>query len=151
MEATVANDGIVKGNSKGSAIITAKTEDGKHFATCKVKVCHITELISAYFSECSTSVVNGKVESGSILSWIFKNESTDKVVLKALQLIDKKNGTLGDGDVISVNKNVDGETSVDISTTIGTTGMYLPIYCRFKYSHDGEEYTLDAIFDNNDQ
>ena len=145
VEATVANDGIVKGNSKGSAIITAKTEDDKHFATCKVKVCYITELISAYFSECSTSVVNGKVENGSILSWIFKNESTDNVVLKSLQLIDGKNGTLG--DVISVNKNVDGETSVDISTTIGTTAMYLPIYCRFRYSHDREEYTLDAIFD----
>ena len=149
MEATVANDGIVKGKSKGSTIITAKTEDEKHFATCKVKVCYITELISAYFSECSTSVVNGKVESGSILSWIFKNESTDRVVLKSLQLIDGKNGTKG--DIIPVNKNVDGETSVDISTTIRTTGMYLPIYCRFKYSHDGKDYTLDAIFDNNDQ
>ena len=149
VEVTVANDGIVKGKSKGSAIITAQTEDGKHFATCKVKVCYITELISAYFSECSTSVVNGKVENGSILSWKFKNESTDRVVLKDLQLIDGKNGTKG--DIIPVNKNVDGETSVDISTTIGTTGMYLPIYCRFRYSHDREEYTLDAIFENNDQ
>ena len=149
VEVTVANDGIVKGKSKGSAIITAQTEDGKHFATCKVKVCYITELISAYFSECSTSVVNGKVENGSILSWKFKNESTDRVVLKDLQLIDGKNGTKG--DIIPVNKNVDGETSVDISTTIRTTEMYLPIYCRFKYSHDGKDYTLDAIFDNNDQ
>jgi uncharacterized protein YjdB len=149
VEATVANDGIVKGKSKGSAIITAKTEDGKHFATCKVKVCYITELISAFCNESSISVNNGKVENGSILSWIFKNESTDRVVLNTLQLIDGKNGTKG--DIIPVNKNVDGETSVDISTTIGTTGMYLPIYCRFRYSHDREEYTLDAIFDNNDQ
>ena len=70
-------------------------------------------------------------------------------MLKSLQLIDRKNGTKG--EIIPVNKNVDGETSVDISTTIGTTAMYLPIYCRFRYAHDKEEYTLDAIFDNNDQ
>lgn len=151
VEATVANDGIVKGKRKGSAIITAKTEDDKHSATCIVKVCHITELISAYFSGSSTSAVDGKFESGSILSWIFINESPDKVVLKDLQLIDGKNGTRG--DIIRVNKNVDGETSVTITTPIGATGINLPVSCRFRYSYDGEEFTLVAvaIFDNNAQ
>ncbi len=146
VEATVDNDGIVKGNSKGNATITAKTKDGKHSATCEVTVCDITELISAYCSEAPTSIVNGKLEGGSILNWTFKNESTDKVTLNTLQLIDGKNGSKG--DEISVKKDVNGETSATVSTPIPTSGIKLPVYCRFKYSHDGNEYTFDAIFDN---
>lgn len=142
--ATVDNNGVVKGVSKGEATITAKTADGKHTATCKITVCEIKDLINVYNSGGVVSVVNNVVQYGSKLNWTFSNGSPEKVTLKSLQLIDGQTNEAG--NEMSVNKEVKAGTSVNYSTTIGAAGIHLPVTCRYKFEYDGVTYTKDAKY-----
>ena len=143
--ATVDNNGVVKGVSKGEATITAKTADGKHTATCKITVCEIKDLINVYNSGGVVSVVNNVVQYGSKLNWTFSNDSPEKVTLKSLQLIDGQTNEAG--NEMSVNKEVKAGTSVNYSTTIGAAGIHLPVTCRYKFEYDGVTYTKDAKYE----
>lgn len=143
--ATVDNNGVVKGVSKGEATITAKTADGKHTATCKITVCEIKDLINVYNSGGVVSVVNNVVQYGSKLNWTFSNDSPENVTLKSLQLIDGQ--TKEAGNEMSVNKEVKAGTSVNYSTTIGAAGIHLPVTCRYKFEYDGVTYTKDAQYE----
>ena len=143
--ATVDNNGVVKGVSKGEATITAKTADGKHTATCKITVCEIKDLINVYNSGGVVSVVNNVVQYGSKLNWTFSNDSPEKVTLKSLQLIDGVTNEAG--NEMSVNKEVKAGTSVNYSTTIGAAGIHLPVTCRYKFEYDGVTYTKDAKYE----
>lgn len=143
--ATVNKNGVVKGVSKGTATITAKTADGKHTITCKVTVCEITDLITVYSSGGVVSITNNLVQYGSKLNWTFQNGSAEKVTLKTLQLIDGETKT--EGNEMTVNKEVSAETSVSYTTTIGIAGIHLPVTCRFKLEFDGKEYTKEAVYE----
>ena len=143
--ATVNNNGIVKGVSKGEATITAKTADGKHTATCKVTVSEIKDLINVYNSGGVVSIVDNMVQYGSKLNWTFSNGSPEKVILKSLQLIDGQTNEAG--NEMSVNKDVKAGTTVNYSTTIGVAGIHLPVTCRYKFEYDGVTYTKDAKYE----
>ena len=143
--ATVDNNGVVKGVSKGEATITAKTADGKHTATCKITVCEIKDLINVYNSGGVVSVVNNVVQYGSKLNWTFSNGSPEKVTLKSLQLIDGQTNEAG--NEMSIGKEVKAGTSVNYSTTIGAAGIHLPVTCRYKFEYDGVTYTKDAKYE----
>ena len=141
--ATVEN-GTVKGISKGSATITVKTADGKHTANYVIKVCEITDMISVK-GKGSVSLDGDLIKPGSNLTWTFKNNSPVKVTLKSMQLIGNESGETG--NEIYVNEDVDAESSVSKTTTIGSPGFHLPVKCIFIFVYNGKEYSIDAVYE----
>lgn len=142
--ATVDNNGGVKGLGIGNTIITAKTTDDRHISTCEVTVCDITDLIDVYSVGGSLSIINDLVQYGSKFNWKFYNGSSEKVILKSLQLIDGVTNT--EGNEMSVNSDVDAGSSVSYSTTIGMAGIHLPVTCRFKFEYNGKDYYKEAVY-----
>ena len=141
--ATVEN-GTVKGISKGNATITVKTADGKHTANYVIKVCEITDMISVK-GKGSVSLDGDLIKPGSNLTWTFKNNSPVKVTLKSMQLIGNESGETG--NEIYVNEDVDAESSVSKTTTIGSPGFHLPVKCIFIFVYNGKEYSIDAVYE----
>lgn len=141
--ATVEN-GTVKGISKGSATITVKTADGKHTANYVIKVCEITDMISVK-GKGSVSLDGDLIKPGSNLTWTFKNNSPVKVTLKSMQLIGNESGETG--NEIYVNEDVDADSSVSKTTTIGSSGFHLPVKCIFIFVYNGKEYSIDAVYE----
>ncbi len=87
---------------------------------------------------------NNLITSGSQLNWQFSNKSTERVKLNSLQLIDGSTGSAG--NIMSVNKDVEANTSVAYTTTIGAAGIHVPVTCRFRYTYNGSEYSTDAVY-----
>lgn len=141
--ATVEN-GTVKGISRGSATITVKTADGKHSANYEIKVCEITDMISVK-GKGSVSLDGDLIKPGSNLTWTFKNNSPVKVTLKSMQLIGNESGETG--NEIYVNEDVDADSSVSKTTTIGSPGFHLPVKCIFIFVYNGKEYSIDAVYE----
>lgn len=141
--ATVEN-GTVKGISKGNATITVKTADGKHSANYEIKVCEITDMISVK-GKGSVSLDGDLIKPGSNLTWTFKNNSPVKVTLKSMQLIGNESGETG--NEIYVNEDVDADSSVSKTTTIGSPGFHLPVKCIFIFVYNGKEYSIDAVYE----
>lgn len=144
--ATVSNSGLVKAVSRGTAKITAKTDDGLE-CQCEVTVKNITDFVSATNIGGSIMSMNNLIQYGSSLNWRFTNNSTESVKLKTMQLIDGVTGT--EGNQMSVNVEVPGGSSVAYSTTIGLAGIHAPVTCRFRYEYKGKEYSTDAVYTNN--
>lgn len=144
--ATVNNSGVVTGVSKGNATITVKTADGKYFAKATVAVGDITNFITARSGASSIVMVNNLIQYGSSLGWIFTNNSTKTVKLKSLQLVDGATGS--EGNIMDVNAEVPGGSSVSNSTTIGLLGIHTPVTCRFRYEYKGKEYMTTAVFNS---
>ena len=142
--ATVDNSGKVKAISKGTATITAKTADGKYSCACEVTVKDITAFIKASSLGGSVVSVNGLIQYGSKLSWSFINNSTEKVHLNTLQLIDGETGNAG--NLMSVDTDVEANSGVSYTTTIGLYGIHTPVTCRFRYTYNGTEYQADAQY-----
>ena len=144
---SVNNTGVVKGLSKGNAIITASTEDGQHSCKCEISVKDITDYITARNLGGSIVSINGLIRYGSVLNWQFSNNSTEKVHLKTLQLIDGQTGNAG--NQMSVDVDVAANSSVSYSTTIGLAGIHAPVTCRFRFDFNGKEYYVDAVYSSN--
>ena len=142
--ATVDNTGLVKAHSKGKAIITASTEDGQHSCKCEISVKDITDCVTARNIGGSIMNVNGLIKYGSVLNWQFSNNSTAKVHLKTMQLIDGTTGSAG--NQMSVDVDVEANKSVSYSTTIGLLGIHAPVTCRFVYEYNGKDYSVDAVY-----
>ena len=89
-------------------------------------------------------MVNDLIQYGSSLGWIFKNNSTEKVRLKSLQLVDGATGR--EGNIMDVNEDVPAGSSVSYSTTVGLLGIHVPVTCRFRYEYNSKEYMTTAVF-----
>ena len=143
--ATVDNNGKVKAISKGTATITAKTADGKFTCTCAVTVKDITAFISVSSLGGSVVSVNGLIQYGSKITWMFLNNSAAKVHLNSLQLIDGQTGKAG--NLMSVDTDVEANSGVSYDTTIGLLGIHAPVTCRFRFTYKGTEYYVDAKYE----
>ena len=143
--ATVDNSGKVKAISKGTATITAKTADGKYSCACDVTVKDITAFIKASSLGGSIVSVNGLIQYGSKLTWSFINNSSEKVRLNTLQLIDGQTGK--EGNLMNVDTDVEANSGVSYTTTIGLLGIHTPVTCRFRFSYKGTEYYVDAKYE----
>lgn len=88
--------------------------------------------------------MNDLIRSGSKLNWSFSNNSNVSVTLLSMQLIDGV--TKVEGNLTSINETVGAGSTVSYSTTIGVLGIHLPVTCRFRYSYDGAEYSIDAVY-----
>lgn len=143
--ASVNNAGLVKALSKGTATITAKTDDGLQ-CQCEVVVKDITDFVSAKSIGGSITSMNNLIQYGSSLNWRFTNNSTDSITLRTMQLIDGETGT--EGNQMNVDVEVSGGSSVSYSTRIGLLGIHAPVTCRFRYEYKGVEYSTDAVYEN---
>ena len=141
--ATVATNGYVKGIERGTATITARTTDGKHSATCEVKVCDITDMI-AIKSGGSVSKEGNLIKKGSQIKWAIKNNSPVKIQLKSMQL---KGSSGEESNEYYPLEDIAAGSSVTKTTTIDTeSGFHLPITCHFVFEYDGKEYPIDAEY-----
>ncbi|MEO3240477.1 Ig-like domain-containing protein, partial [Parabacteroides distasonis] len=83
--APIDENGLVRGNTSGSTVITATTEDG-HTATCNVYAVDIDQMMEIYFPSSSLAIING-FYTGSITCAIKNNtfktvaETSDKSLL----------------------------------------------------------------------
>lgn len=144
--ATVTDKGVVKASNTydGAVTITAKTTDGKHIATCAIKVCKITDMISVKGG--GTVTIEGNlVKAGSQIKWTFKNNSPAKVTLKSMQLIDGE--TKEAGNEMEIYEDVAAGTSISKTTTIEGTGIHFPVKCNFKFEYNNTEYTIVGTFE----
>lgn len=83
--APIDENGLVRGNTSGSTVITATTEDG-HTATCNVYAVDIDQMMEIYFPSSSLAIING-FYTGSITCAI-KNNSSQTVKLTRFYVID---------------------------------------------------------------
>ena len=143
--ATVNSSGSVTGVGEGSATITVTSSDGKYSAKCSVTVKAATAFIKAQSTGGSVMILNDLVQYGSKLSWSFSNNTSETVILKSMQLVDGVNGS--EGNIMEVNENVSGGSSIGYSTTIGLLGIHIPVTCRFRYEYNGKEYMTTAVFE----
>lgn len=141
---SVDNTGILKGLSKGNAIITAKTADGLHKSECEVIVNDITDYISTTSKNGSyVHIVNGLVMYPSTIYWVFSNNSKETVKIKTRQVISAT------GQVISTSntyENVGPGRETTYGIQVGVSGLRIPITCRFTYEYKGKDYSVDAIY-----
>lgn len=142
--ATVSNSGKVKAISKGTATITAKTADGKYSCTCTVNVKDITDFIAATLTGSIVFSTGNLIQFPSKLAYTFSNNSTVTVHINTLQLIDGE--TNQEGNLMSVDKDVDANSSVSYSVSVGFAGIHTPVTCRCRYTYKGTEYQVDAQY-----
>lgn len=142
--ATVDNNGKVKAISKGTATITAKTADGKYSCTCSVNVKDITDFIAAKLTGSIVFSTDNLIQFPSKLAYTFSNNSTATVHINTLQLIDGE--TNQEGNLMSVDTDVDANSSVSYSVSVGLAGIHTPVTCRCRYTYKGTEYQVDAQY-----
>lgn len=143
--ATVDNNGKVKAISKGEATITAKTSDGKYTCTCNVTVQDITDFIQVSFTGSLVFSTGNLIQFPSSLSLSFTNNSTETVHLNSLQLIDGE--TKEAGNIMSVDTDVEANSNVGYSISVGFAGIHTPVTCRCKFTYKGKEYHIDGIYE----
>lgn len=140
--ATVDNNGEVHTFYFGTATITAKTADGKHSCYCNVHVRDITAFIKVIGTGGSYTSINGVIQNGSILTWSFTNNSTGRVHLTKLQLIDGLNRV---NYTAYMDTDIEANSTVGFSTTIGWMGLRTPVTCRFTFTSRGHEYYVETM------
>lgn len=143
--ATVDNSGKVKAINKGTATITAKTADGKYSCTCTVNVKDITDFIAAKLTGSIVFSTGNLIQFPSKLAYTFSNNSTATVHINTLQLIDGE--TNQEGNLMSVDTDVDANSSVSYSVSVGLAGIHTPVTCRCRFTYNGTEYHVDAKYE----
>lgn len=130
--ATIDENGIITAKSKGSATITAISEDGSKTTTCIIDVEHLTDRISIVKSG-SVVNINGLVTATSIVS--INNNSGKTIFVKKFNVI-------SDGkEVYNLDINENLHTSQELSRGISYKNLLLPIYI-YTYSVDDEDYEI---------
>ena len=110
----------------------------------KIDDSKVTSKISANYRGGAVKIINGVIQSGSQLNFQFENNSTKSVVLNGLSLINGKTGV--EGNFMSTNDVVIAAgTSSEYTITVGLSGITEPI-CRFTYTYNGKQYTIDAAY-----
>lgn len=82
----IDENGIIRGNTQGSATITAVSEDGGHTASLDVYVVPINQMMDIYFPSSSVVIING-FYTGTI-SCAIRNSSSQSVKLKKFSVWD---------------------------------------------------------------
>ena len=142
--ATVDQNGTVKAISRGNAIITITSADGKYRDQCEVSVKNLVDYLKVYCSSASVVSINGLIKHGSQFSWTLNNNSNSDITLKSMQLVDGVTGEAG--NEMEIGKKVPAGQGVSYTTTIGLFGIHAPVTCRFKIEFNGKIYTVDAVY-----
>ena len=143
--ATVSDKGVVKASSTydGTVTVKAKTTDGQHVATCTVKVCKITDMISVKGGG-TVSIDGNLVKAGSQIKWTIKNNSPVKVKLMSMQLIDGETNEAG--NEMEINEDIAAGSSVTKTTNIEGSGIHFPVKCKIKMIYNNSESIIIGEF-----
>ena len=137
-------DGSVTAKAEGTTTITVTTEDGSKTATCTVTVSNdITKFVSASYLGGSMSIINGLIQYGSKVNFSINNNSPKTIHVVSIQLIDGE--TFAEGNVMSINTDLEGHKNAGWSITIGLAGIHKPI-AKIVYSYNGEEHFVQAQY-----
>ena len=142
--ATVDQNGTVKAISRGNAIITITSADGKYRDQCEVSVKNLVDYLNVYCSSASVVSINGLIKYGSQFSWTLNNNSKFDITLKSMQLFGGATGEAG--NEMEIGEKVPAGQGVSYTTTIGLFGIHAPVTCRFKIEFNGKIYTVDAVY-----
>ena len=101
----------------------------------------VTNNISASFLGGSISKVNGKILSGSKISWLFENNSSANVSIIQIHLV---NGVTGIGyNCTNGELEVGPHNKKSVAVTVGLAGTEKPII-RFWYRYNRKIYSVEA-------
>ena len=102
----------------------------------------VTDKISASFAGGAYSSINGRISSGSQLSWRFTNGSTESVVLTDMVLINGATGAEGN-NMLTEQVTVEAGKTAGYTVTIGAGGIQQP-KIRFSYMYNQKKYSVEA-------
>lgn len=102
----------------------------------------VTDKISASFAGGAYTSINGRIGSGSQLSWRFSNNSSESVTLTGLQLIDGASGNEGN-NLLNEQVEVPANSNKAYTITVGIYGVINP-RVRFTYLYNKKKYTVEA-------
>ncbi|AVM57757.1 hypothetical protein C3V43_08310 [Bacteroides heparinolyticus] len=136
--AKVNEDGTVIAVSKGEAIITVSSTDGKHKTDCLVSVKNITNYISVWTGSSAIMSVNGFI-TGSVTVYL-QNNSPVSIKLKKIQLIASDNSDVNTN--VTINEEEISSTQNTGYTISIKIGIYKPVI-RWVYEYNGKEYYAD--------
>ncbi len=110
---TIDNNGVIKGNKKGTATITVTTVDGKKTAKCKVTVTEPIKVKSIKFDKKSYSVKKGKTIT--LKPSILPKDATNKEV--TYKSSNKKIATIDKNGKVTAKKK--GTVKITVTTKDG--------------------------------
>lgn len=131
--ATIDENGIITAISKGSATITAVSEDGNKTATCDIDVQHFTDRIFMLKSGSIVSI-NGWVTATANIT--LHNSSGKTIFVKKFNVISNGNEVYN----LDINENLN--TSQELTRGITYNNVYMPVY-KYTYSVDGKDYEVE--------
>lgn len=136
--ATVDNNGVVIGKAEGQTTIVVSSSDGKKKQSCVVRVVpDISGSVSIFFSGGAMYSINSVIQSGSVLNFTIKNDSSCGIRADRFILVD---GVSGSEKAYAVNATVGAGESASYSLTVQSGGIQKPT-CRFEYRYEGKTYS----------
>jgi len=129
--ASITDDGLIKAVSRGTATITAITEDGIYKDECTVEVLHFTDRITIGKSG---SVMNVGGFVTAVLDLSLNNKSGKRILVKELKVID---GYGKEYLSTAIDDYLPNEQS--FVNSISISQVYKPTY-KYIYQVDGKDY-----------
>lgn len=143
--AEVGDNGIVKGNSRGTTSISVITEDKRHQTSCEIRVVDLSDYMSLRFSSSSASIINGFVV-GSIYSEL-TNSSDKTITIVDMTVFDGSNGL----PVASASNLLPRQLNPGEKMNLGSDSfkmVYYPIF-MWQFECEGKIYTTGHQFGRN--
>lgn len=103
----------------------------------------VTEKISASYNGGAFSIINGRILSGSVLKFTFKNGSSETVKLTGVQIKDATDSSYGN-NILNEQVDVAAGESKPYSITLGKS-MTTPTIC-FTYIYNSKKYMVEAKY-----
>jgi hypothetical protein len=103
----------------------------------------VTEKISASYNGGAFSIINGRIQSGSVLKFTFKNGSSETVKLMGVQIKDATDSSYGN-NILNEQVDVAAGESKPYSITLSKS-MTTPTIC-FTYVYNSKKYMVEATY-----
>lgn len=103
----------------------------------------VTEKISASYNGGAFSIINGRIQLGSVLKFTFKNGSSETVKLTGVQIKDATDSSYGN-NILNEQVDVAAGESKPYSITLGKS-MTTPTIC-FTYVYNSKKYIVEAAY-----
>ena len=137
--ATVDEKGLITANAKGSAKITAVSEDGNHKASCTIHVVDIDQLMEISVPSGGMVIINGYYTG--VMSCKIQNNSSKTVKLTRYRIVESVSNKIiaQTEDPAFLGEELKPCESVALSVKLNS--VYLPVHI-WSFEYQGQEYTV---------
>ena len=137
--ATVDEKGLLTANAKGSAKITAVSEDGNHKASCTIHVVDIDQLMEISVPSGGMVIINGYYTG--VMSCKIQNNSSKTVKLTRYRIVESVSNKIiaQTEDPALLGEELKPGESVALSVKLNS--VYLPVHI-WSFEYQGKEYTV---------